>query len=100
MVGSFCREACERCRVRALVTKTLSLFEELLILAEIAKQHVVGSAHGQHTFEGGHRLARRKTAEGLGTQEGGLVSAAHSRGLGREQGSAQSVDEARTRGRS
>src|SRR5215203_772537 len=60
---------------------------------------MVGSAHGQFTFEGSHGLARRKAFEGLGAKEGGMVSAAHSRCPGREQGSGEPVDEAGSRGR-
>jgi transposase len=58
---------------------------------------MVGSAHGQFTFEGSHGLARRKAFEGLGAKEGGMVSAADSRCPGREQGSGEPVDEKRAR---
>src|SRR3954468_7346846 len=60
---------------------------------------MVGSAHGQLTFKGSYRLARRKAFERLGTQTRRMVSAADSRCPGREQGSGKPVDEAGTRGR-
>src|SRR5215211_6169645 len=60
---------------------------------------MVGSAHGQLTFKRSHRLARGKAFESLGTQTRRMVSAADSRGPGREQGSGEPVDEAGSRGR-
>ncbi len=47
---------------------------------------MVGSDHGQLTFEGSYRLARRKAFESVGTQTKRMVSAAHSRGPRCEQG--------------
>ena len=46
---------------------------------------MVGSAHGQITFKGSYRLARRKAFESLGTQTRRKVPAADRRGPGREQ---------------
>jgi hypothetical protein len=61
---------------------------------------MVGSAHGQLTFERSHRLTRRKALESLGTQTPRMASAADSRRLGREQGGGEPVDEAGSPGRS
>src|SRR5215217_3698417 len=60
---------------------------------------MVGSAHGQLTFKRSHRLARGKALESLRTQTRRMVSAADSRGPGREQGSGEPVDEAGSPGR-
>src|SRR5215208_6853081 len=57
---------------------------------------MVGSVHGQFTFRRSHRLARGKTFESLGTQEGGVVPAADSRCPGREQRGREPMDEAGT----